>query len=80
MPGTKLHFVLDGFLVALIVSVCLPQLAFAYIDPGMGSIVWQVLLAGLLTLMVLSRRYWGRVKTLLHIGSAGKPSDPGDDD
>lgn len=38
------------------------QPAFAYIDPGTGSILLQSLLAGVAGLVVISKLYWYRIK------------------
>jgi hypothetical protein len=40
------------------------KLSFAYLDPGSGSILLQLLVAGLLGALVLLRSSWGRIKSL----------------
>lgn len=35
-----------------------------YLDPGSGSVILQVLLGVLLSVGVLARLFWGRIKTV----------------
>ena len=46
------------------VSVAAPQ-AYAYLDPGAGSMLLQILLGGLAGLGVLGKLYWHRIRKLL---------------
>lgn len=39
-----------------------PQDAWAYVDPGTGSMAYQVLLAGLLAAGFLFRRVWAKTR------------------
>jgi len=36
----------------------------AYLDPGSGSFILQLLLASLLALLVLVKAYWQKIKTI----------------
>lgn len=54
-----------------------PALAWAYIDPGSGSMAYQVLLAGALAAGFVVRRSWSRIKAWLH--PRGKAQAPADD-
>ncbi len=47
--------------VLLAMSLAAPPLAHAYIDPLSGSIVFQVVVAGLLGALVTMRRWWASV-------------------
>ena len=38
-----------------------PQVAYAYLDPGSGSVMLQLLLGGLAGLVVLLKLYWHRL-------------------
>jgi hypothetical protein len=49
---------------ALLLVVCAEQ-AHAYIDPGSGSYILQLLLAGLLGAGVAVRIYWKRIKAAI---------------
>ena len=48
---------------------------FAYIDPGTGSYVLQMAIAGALGASYAVKHYWGRLKSLF----SRKPSSPPDD-
>ncbi|MCC7415496.1 MAG: hypothetical protein IT176_00020 [Acidobacteria bacterium] len=43
----------------------MPDPIFAYIDPGTGSYVLQMAIAGALAASYAVRHYWGRLKGLL---------------
>ncbi len=45
----------------------------AYLDPGTGSLIWQLALAGGLTFLYLARKYWQKVRNLL-----GRPALSGE--
>jgi hypothetical protein len=44
-----------------LVSILAPGKAYAYVDPATGSIVIQVLVAGVLGAAFTARRWWARV-------------------
>ena len=46
--------------------VVFPEKAFAYLDPGTGSYVVQVAIAGAVSAMFAIRIFWGRLKDLFH--------------
>lgn len=58
--------------VVLIVDV---RPAFAYVDPGAGSMMLQALLGGVAGLAVIGRLGWHRVKQMLRGGNPDKDSD-----
>lgn len=51
----------------LVVSLYLvfPPFAYAYLDPGTGSYVFQLLIAGLVGLGFLVKVYWNKIKLFL---------------
>jgi len=57
-------------LTMLALLALLPRLAFAYLDPGSGSMLLQVLLGGAVGLVVIVKIYWNNILTLLHIRKA----------
>jgi hypothetical protein len=62
---------------ALITSlVILPRAAFAYLDPGTGSYIFQVLLATLLGGLVTLRMYWHRLKERLRGSKPSSKDEP----
>ena len=52
------------WMAAAVVCVAAPQ-AYAYLDPGAGSMLLQILLGGLAGLGVLGKLYWHRIRKLL---------------
>jgi hypothetical protein len=53
----KVHYLLLGGLLLL-----LPQAAAAYLDPGVGSMIWQMLVAVALGAVFTLKVYWSRIK------------------
>ncbi len=46
--------------------------AEAYLDPGSGSMLLQLILGGFAGLVVLVKLYWRRLKALVGLGGADK--------
>ena len=64
--------------VALILSASYGT-AFAYLDPGTGSIILQSLIAGVIGSMAFARMYWTRLKEVLRRAfGAGQREDDAD--
>ncbi len=55
-----------------------PKSAYAYLDPGSGSMILQLLLAGLAGAFVVLKLFWHRVLALFGI-SKEKKGDTGSD-
>jgi hypothetical protein len=47
------------------VYIVFPPRAYAYLDPGTGSYMLQLLIAALLAAIVTVRMYWGRIKAFV---------------
>jgi len=65
----------NGFepsVLALAILLVTPVDAWAYVDPGTGSYLFQVLIAGGLAATYTFRRYWDALKSAVQ----GKPRDP----
>ena len=45
--------------------LCVPSKAYAYIDPGTGSMILQSLIAGLMGVLFTIKIYWTRIKNFL---------------
>ena len=45
--------------------LCIPSKAYAYIDPGTGSMILQGLIAGLMGVLFTIKIYWTRIKNFL---------------
>jgi hypothetical protein len=53
--------------------------AHAYVDPGTGSYVIQLLIAGLAGIAFAIKIYWGRIKGLFSRSSSDGAGSEGDD-
>ena len=60
----------------LAVFLCAPSDAHAYLDPGSGSAVLQILLAGVAGASVAIKFYWRRVVGYFRKGSTPTGSEP----
>lgn len=56
--------------LSLLVSTVMAAPAYAYLDPGTGSIILQSILAGIAVAMGVLRLYWYRLKAFF----SGKPA------
>lgn len=45
-------------------ALCISNPAYAYLDPGTGSMILQLLLGGVAGLLVIGKLYWHRFKDL----------------
>jgi hypothetical protein len=52
--------------------------AFAYLDPGTGSILLQAVIGGVASGLFIVRMYWRKIKTLLGAGEAAEHSSTRD--
>jgi hypothetical protein len=50
--------------------VSVPKLPLAYLDPGSGSVLLQLLLGGIAAVGVTARLYWRRVQRALRLRRA----------
>jgi hypothetical protein len=53
--------------------------AHAYLDPGTGSIVLQVILGGIAGALVAGKLYWSKLKRLIGRDRSEKPSQRTDE-
>jgi len=51
----------------------------AYLDPGSGSYLLQLLVAAVLGAALAVRIYWGRIKTIFQRKDPDKPTDKPDE-
>jgi hypothetical protein len=66
------YIVLDAVIVLIIADV---RPAMAYVDPGAGSVLLQVVLGGAAGLAVLARIGWQRIKQVLRRSSVDTHPD-----
>ena len=62
----------DASLVLLFVCLTSPQIAWAYLDPGTGSMMIQAIIAGVTGAAVIMRLYWAKVTAFF----GREPSEP----
>ncbi len=56
------------FATVLVVVLGFGSPAYAYLDPGTGSMILQILLGGVAGALVVGKLYWHRLKQLLGMG------------
>jgi hypothetical protein len=56
--------------LALLVGLLFPRDAFAYLDPGSGSLVFQTIVAGIAGVAYGVRVYWSRISGWFKRGSS----------
>jgi Mg2+/Co2+ transporter CorB len=66
--------------VVVLMTVMPNAYAHAYLDPGSGSLIIQLLVAALLGIAVTARVFWGNILSLLRIKQPTADDDDGDDD
>ncbi|HIF02591.1 MAG TPA: hypothetical protein EYQ84_04480 [Nitrospinaceae bacterium] len=52
-----------------------PGKAWAYLDPGTGSMILQGLIAGLMGALFTIKIYWARIKNFFSRSKSGKEDD-----
>ena len=59
----------------LLVGTALPVTAFAYLDPGTGSMLLQVILGGIAAVVVALKLFWYRIIAFLGFKKKAPPED-----
>lgn len=62
-----------GFALVLFGLASAP--AFAYLDPGSGSMLLQVILGGFAALGVAMKLYWHKIKAVLGFGKSSEANE-----
>jgi hypothetical protein len=57
-------------LIAVLASLLLAREAYAYLDPGTGSYVLQILIASLVGALFMLKVFWGRIVGFFSKGSS----------
>ena len=70
MRRRVVHIALLGLAVAAVDT----GPAWAYLDPGTGSMMLQVLLGGIAGAMVVGKLYWHRFREFVRSRFSGKPT------
>lgn len=63
-----LHLALRLWCCLLGLGLVLPPCAHAYLDPGAGSMLLQILLGGLAGVAVILKLFWHRIKAFFRMG------------
>ena len=65
------------FLVVLVMPwLAAPKTAFAYLDPGTGSILLQIIIGGVAGLGVVAKLYWHRLRGLFGLNKKEPQEEP----
>ena len=64
-----------GILFFLFLSLVAPSAAHAYLDPGSGSMLLQLVLGGLAGLAVIAKLYWHRLLGLFGMNTKQEESE-----
>ena len=73
----------NSLIVAALLIIVMTGAAHAYVDPGTGSYLLQILIAGLLGAAFALKLYWTRIKSFLsgsRFGRKGRKDDRPDSD
>ena len=62
----------EAMAIVALVALCAPTEAHAYIDPGSGALIWQMLIAAFFGGMFYFRRGIGQIKSWFGV----KPKEP----
>ena len=65
-------------LVLIVAFLVVPTRAYAYIDPGTGSYVFQMVAAALVSVGFLARAYWHRLRSFFARRDRSSPQAPPD--
>jgi len=69
-----MKFSIRFFCIFMLISV---DTAFAYLDPGTGSMLLQVILGGIAAVGVAIKLYWHKLRVAIGLGrKTEKPDEP----
>ena len=63
-----------SFLLIVLLFIFWPSTAHAYLDPGSGSLILQVLIGGIAAGLLAVKTYWLKIKAFF-CGKRGAPGD-----
>jgi hypothetical protein len=75
VTGMQLALVFAVMLVSIVGPIA-PGVAHAYLDPGTGSAVLQIVIATLMGALFLTKTYWRKLVTFFR-GPSTNESEPG---
>jgi hypothetical protein len=69
-----MKFLIGIFSILMLISI---NPAFAYLDPGTGSMLLQVILGGVAAVGVAIKLYWHKIRVAVGLGrKTEKPDEP----
>ena len=69
-----MKFAIGFFCIFMFISI---DTAFAYLDPGTGSMLLQVILGGIAAVGVAIKLYWHKLRVAIGLGrKTEKPDEP----
>lgn len=68
----SLKIIITGMIFSILYIILSPIKLYAYLDPGSGSYILQILIAGLLSGMYVLKVYWKRIKIFFEENLSGK--------
>lgn len=66
------------FFALILFQLVLPSTAYAYIDPGSGSMIIQFVIAALLGTLFAIKTFWNRIKNMVKKSFSGRRGDAND--
>jgi hypothetical protein len=60
-----MNFQINRLVLCFIVACVFPNQAFAYVDPGSGALLLQMLIGGGVGALFYLRIYWSKIKTFI---------------
>ncbi len=74
------RYLANSVVFAFLLILASTREAYAYIDPGTGSYVIQLIIAGLVGVGFAVKVYWGRIKSFFSRSPSGEqgPGDSGE--
>ncbi len=64
-PNILLNRILDTVIILMIITLVMVKNTYAYIDPGSGSYLLQIVAAGLLSSIFIIKKFWGDIKKIV---------------
>ena len=78
MKKEGLRILFYSVILTIILQILFLNSAFAYLDPGTGSYIYQLIIAGIVGASYTVKVFWGRIKTFF-INLSSKKSHDGKD-
>ena len=67
----RIEIVASALIICLVLN---PSPAYGYLDPATGSMLWQIVVGGLVAGLATVKMYWRSIRSFLARSSAGPPT------